>query len=659
MRERALVLLAVLLGEALCFSLLAPAFGSLANLLEIVRTGTELGLLALAMTLLMQAGALDLSVGAVMGLTAVTLGACQPAGMPLALLAALGTGLSCGAANGLLVARLRIPPLLATLATMALFRGLAEGSTRGYAVFSDFPAAFLFCGQGYTAGVPAQLPLLLLASTAAFLLAHRTPFGRRLAAIGHSPAAARHAGIGVERHLFAVHVLAGLAAATAGVLYTAHLGQAKADAGTGYELAAITVVVLGGTSLDGGIASIPGTLLALFCLAVLQNGFLLAGLPGELGLILQGALLLFAVGLGHGRLAAASSTLPLPGSRAFTMKNSQVAVLAAAILLAAVIIAITNLALVRAIGNGAPQPGNAHRVTVALMPKNKSDPYFASCQQGALEAAAELGVDLLWDGPNDTDAARQNEIVEAWITKGVDVIGVSVENQAAISTVLRKARARGIKVLTWDADAAADARDFFVNQATEQAIGQALTDEAGRILGGKGTFAIVSASVTAANQNAWLQHIQRRLADKWPELKLATTRYSDGLRDKAMTETRNLLRAFPDVQLVMVIAAAAVPGAAEAIAQDGSKVKVIGLSVPSLCRDYVHKGIIESITLWNTIDLGYLTVHAANAAAKGTLTTGAQTLTAGRLGAMTVQGDQVLLGTPFRFTKDNIDQFKF
>jgi len=97
---------------------------------------------------------------------------------------------------------------------------------------------------------------------------------------------------------------------------------------------------------------------------------------------------------------------------------------------------------------------------VAMMPKAKGDPYFISCRQGAEEAARELGVDLLWDGPTDLDPAKQNEVVEAWITRGVDVIAVSVENQAAISTVLRKARERGIQVITWDADSEKDARDF-------------------------------------------------------------------------------------------------------------------------------------------------------------------------------------------------------
>ena len=103
------------------------------------------------------------------------------------------------------------------------------------------------------------------------------------------------------------------------------------------------------------------------------------------------------------------------------------------------------------------------------MPKAKGDPYFVSCRQGADEAAKELGVELLWDGPTDLDPAKQNEVVEAWITRGVDVIAVSVENKVGISTVLRKAREKGIKVLTWDADAEKDARDFFINQATPRA----------------------------------------------------------------------------------------------------------------------------------------------------------------------------------------------
>ena len=134
-----------------------------------------------------------------------------------------------------------------------------------------------------------------------------------------------------------------------------------------------------------------------------------------------------------------------------------------------------------------------------MMPKSKGNAYFIACRKGAEEAAKELGVKLIWDGPTDPDPAKQNEVVDTWITRGVDVIAVAVENREGISSVLRKARRAGIKVITWDADAEPDARDFFVNQATPEGIGQALMDNAARVLGGKGEFAIITASLTAAN----------------------------------------------------------------------------------------------------------------------------------------------------------------
>ncbi|MBO0801384.1 MAG: substrate-binding domain-containing protein [Blastocatellia bacterium] len=300
------------------------------------------------------------------------------------------------------------------------------------------------------------------------------------------------------------------------------------------------------------------------------------------------------------------------------------------------------------------------KIQVAMMPKAKGDPYFISCRQGAEEAARELGVDLLWDGPTELDPAKQNEVVEAWITRGVDVIAVSVENQAAISTVLRKARQHGIRVITWDADAEKDARDFLINQATPQGIGYTLTDEAARILGGKGEFAIITASLSAANQNEWIKHIKARLAEKYPGLKLVAIQPSDGERDRAFSETQAVLKVYPNVKLIMAIAAPAVPGAAEAVKQSGrSDVKVTGLSLPNMCKPYVRSGVIESIVLWNTLDLGYLTVYAANALSEGKLKLGDEKISAGRLGTIEVAGDEVRLGSPFIFNRSNIEKFNF
>ena len=269
-------------------------------------------------------------------------------------------------------------------------------------------------------------------------------------------------------------------------------------------------------------------------------------------------------------------------------------------------------------------------------------------------------MELLWDGPTGLDAARQNEMVENWITRGVDVIAAAVENKSALSTVLRKARARGIKVLTWDADAEPDARDYFVNQATAEGIANALTDEAARLLDETGEFAIITGALSAANQNEWIANIKKRLADKYPRLTLATIRPSDDDRDKAFAETQTLMRVFPQVRLVMAISAPAVPGAAEAVRQAGrTDLKVIGLSLPNINKPYVHGGVVQTVILWNTSDLGYLTVYASALVAQGTVNSRMTSLQAGRLGSVELRGNEIVLGEPIRFTKANIDRFDF
>src|SRR5437870_10541708 len=224
----------------------------------------------------------------------------------------------------------------------------------------------------------------------------------------------------------------------------------------------------------------------------------------------------------------------------------------------------------------------------------------------------------------------------------------------------RKASQKGNQVVTRDADAEKDARDFFINQATPQGIGYTLTDEAARILNNKGDFAIITASLSAANQNEWIKYIKERLAQKYPDMKLVAIQPSEGDRDRAFSETQTVLKVHPGVKLVMAIAAPAVPGAAEAVQQSGRPdVKVTGLSLPNMCKPYVHAGVVESIVLWNTVDLGYLTVYAANALAAGQLKRGDKEISVGRLGKIEVADDEVRLGAPFIFNKTNIDQFNF
>jgi rhamnose transport system substrate-binding protein len=669
--EWALVL--VLLAECVVFSFTGSNFLTATNAFEVTRLSVEIGLLALVLTPVIISGGIDLSVGSMMGLAAVVMGGLwRDAGVPIAVAAAVAliVGALGGSLNAFMIARLKFPPLIVTLGTFSLFRGIAEGLTGGIENYSGFSSGFLFLGQGHLFGViPTQL-LVLVAAIAAFgWVLHRATFGRALYAIGHSAEGARYAGIRVERHVAIIYVLSGIAASIAAIVYVAHLGQAKSDAGTGYELMAITAVVLGGASIFGGRGTILGTVLGLFAIVILQNGLRLSAQPSELAGILMGVLLVGTILLD--RLSKRSRAILVGGSIGESsleedeVRNSQVAVLSGVILAAALIVAGSNWLLVRSLRHNSTAPaatsgGNGRKTVIAMMPKAKGDPYFISCKVGAEEAAKELGVELLWDGPTDLDPAKQNEVVEAWITRGVDAIAVSVESKEGISTVLRKARERGIKVITWDADAEKDARDFLINQATPQGIGYTLTDEAARILNGKGEFAIVTASLSAANQNEWIKYIKERLAQKYPDVKLVATQPSEGDRDRSFSETQTLLNVYPNVKLIMAIAAPAVPGAAEAVKQSGrTDVKVTGLSLPNMSKPYIKAGVADSIVLWNTGDLGYLTVYAANALTKGEMKRGDNKIVAGRLGQIEVVDDEVRLGLPFIFNKENIDRFNF
>lgn len=312
---------------------------------------------------------------------------------------------------------------------------------------------------------------------------------------------------------------------------------------------------------------------------------------------------------------------------------------------------------------GAAGSGAGKKITVAFLPKSKGNAYFISCKAGAEKAAKALGVELLFDGPTESDPAKQNEIVENWITLGVDVIAAACENREGISTALRKAQSKGIKVITYDADALPDARSLFVNQATPEGIGHGMADEAARLMNNEGEFAIILATLTAANQREWQKHIEQRVADRYPKMKIVAVRPCDDLKDKAQSEATALLSAHPNLKLLMNICSPAVPGAAEAVKQAGKtgKVKVIGLGLPSENRRYVKEGVTDSVMLWKTEDLGALTVEAAVALVKGTLKPGDKSFKASTLGnaEFQLQGDNLLLGKPFIFNKDNIDQFNF
>jgi ribose/xylose/arabinose/galactoside ABC-type transport system permease subunit len=285
-------------GTSKNFSGATVGFGTLDAQYDIFRHGCEIGLLALVMTPIILTGGIDLSVGSALGLSAIVFGKLwHDAGWPIpaAIAGALISGGLGGGLNALLITWLRLPPLIVTLGTYSLFRGLAEALTHGVVTYTNFPDSFLFWGNERILGMPAQLPIFIFVAIGVWLLVHRMTFGRSFRAIGYSPEGSRYAGLPVNRRLAFVYILAGVVSALAGIIFTARLGQAKADLGTGYELFAITAVVLGGTSIFGGSGSVHGTLLGTAAVAILTDGLSLAHWPREAGGMLTGILLILAL----------------------------------------------------------------------------------------------------------------------------------------------------------------------------------------------------------------------------------------------------------------------------------------------------------------------------------------------------------------------------
>lgn len=296
------------------------------------------------------------------------------------------------------------------------------------------------------------------------------------------------------------------------------------------------------------------------------------------------------------------------------------------------------------------------------VPKLIGIDYFNATGQGMQEAAAELGnVTLTQDGPTEGRVDRQIEFIDNFVTQGADAIVFASNDPVAIAPVLEKALSQGIRVIGYDADAEPQARQFFVNQATFEGIGKALIDSMVAQVGEDAKVAIVTSSLTAPNQNRWIEEMTKYRDANYPNLEFVDTRPSEEDQNLAFSVTNDLLLAYPDLAGVFGLSSVAFPGAAEAVKQADrcGEVAVVGLSTPSSMRPYVKEGCVKDVVLWNAVDLGYATIYAVRALIDGTLKPGDTAFSAGRLGDLEVQGSEILLGPPFIFTADNIDDFDF
>lgn len=311
---------------------------------------------------------------------------------------------------------------------------------------------------------------------------------------------------------------------------------------------------------------------------------------------------------------------------------------------------------------GADGGGSSESDVIVLIPKATGDPFFAAVRQGAEEAAEELGYTIEFVGPTTADAAGQVTTIENALQKNPAAITIAPNDPDAVAPALKRAMEQGIVVSTFNAEAALDAREFFINQAVDQAIAEAVVDTMAEQVDGKGTFLLVTSTATAANQKTWLALMEEYLPTAYPEMKIDQVIPGNDDAATVLSVTSTYLASHPDTTGVWVIGGG-MSGAIKAMEQvgiDPLKVPVAGLCIPSDVRDLVKNGTIKNCVLWSPIDTGYADVYAIDAWLKGTFPEGGNgVLSAGRLGDLEVADYVVTSGGAQVFTAENIDDFQF
>ena len=306
-------------------------------------------------------------------------------------------------------------------------------------------------------------------------------------------------------------------------------------------------------------------------------------------------------------------------------------------------------------------------IKIGVVYKQTGNPFFEAAVRGFEEAAGELGFTFIHNGPADSSNEGQIQIIEGYIQQEVDAIAVSANDAAGLVSVLKLAREKGIKVVSWDSKVNAEGRDLNIDPSNAQNIGKVQVQEIAKQIGYEGQIAILSAGATMDNQNTWIKFMKEELAkDEYAKIELVTTVYGDDLTDKSYQEMQGLINSYPDLKGVISPTTVGVAAAAVCIADNGltGKIKLTGLGLPSEMAEYITAGVCEGMYLWNPIDLGYCAAYATVAVVKGELTGAVgEKFEAGRLGTQEIYdagdgGTFTIVGDPFYFTKENIDVWK-
>ena len=307
--------------------------------------------------------------------------------------------------------------------------------------------------------------------------------------------------------------------------------------------------------------------------------------------------------------------------------------------------------------------GDGGNLSVTFLPKNLGNPYFDTSSSGGQEAVEEFGGEFAEVGPAEASPTSQVSFIQTAAQQGVGALVVSANDKEAICDALDEASSAGVKVVTFDSDTNAECRDLFINQATAEGIAKVQVDLIAEQIGDAGQIAILSASANATNQNAWIELMEEELAASHPDIELVEVVYGDDDDQTSFDKTAALLQTYPELKGIISPTTVGIAAAARYLSTSEYKgqVALTGLGTPNQMREYVEDGTVTAFALWNPADLGYLAAFAAKALIEGEITgEEGDTFEAGNLGEYEVGADAtVLLGDPYVFDAENIDDFDF
>lgn len=304
----------------------------------------------------------------------------------------------------------------------------------------------------------------------------------------------------------------------------------------------------------------------------------------------------------------------------------------------------------------------------ALVVKSAGNPFMERMRDGFEEAIEETDGEMIYRAPSEPTVEAQISAIEQLVTQGVASIAVAANDRSALQPVLQRAMNRGVKVLSLDSAVNPESRQVHVNQANPELVGRVQVEAIAEMIDYEGEIAVLSATSQATNQNLWIEYMEDELEkDEYSDIELVRIAYGDDLRDKSVNETEALLQSYPDLKGIIAPTTVGIASAARVLEDrdlDG-EIALTGLGLPSEMADYIESGVCEWMYLWNPIDLGYLGGRTAVALANNEINGEIDDkFEAGRMGEKEVvesldgEGTEIMLGEPFKFDADNIDEWK-